>query len=323
MIFLTLGKHLTLNTLKILILLLMVFGVACQKEYSKDSTNSPTNNILEPLLTKYIVIDTTLPAGLDTTEKYFIGWDNNRRPTNIKSIAFNGIDTIEIAETNLSYNGSDSLASKKITKYRQPGSTNTESDTSFFSISSGRITRDSSVTYKNNIFFKSATFNYTFSNTNNNTAIGTIILGSTIFTYSERLHKVRTGLNIVSENDTSTRVISLTPNQNENLSFQAAYVYLANPNPFYKVYAPMYVENTTTTESRSIYDIGAQRNLLTSKNLNVSRWYNTSPATLIESTIITFSYQSRTDGYPQVIREKMIDNTTNDTIYTKYLLYYQ
>jgi hypothetical protein len=88
----------------LLVLSTILIFSSCQKEIDWGFSNKPQGD--SSYLSKYIFMDTTLPAGSDTVTKAFLSYDNSKRLSTIQ--AYN-VGTIDSFTYNFRYNGADSL----------------------------------------------------------------------------------------------------------------------------------------------------------------------------------------------------------------------
>ncbi len=88
---------------------------SCQKDYSFSNGNTagtPNNYTAnDSFLTKYVELDTTAAAGLDTTQKILITYDAQKRVASVNSISYNnGLPMpADSYLTDFFYNGTDTL----------------------------------------------------------------------------------------------------------------------------------------------------------------------------------------------------------------------
>lgn len=126
----------------IIILALSVIGItSCQREIDWELNNSTQSD--SSYLSKYIILDTTLPVGSDTVSKAFLTYDNSKRLSRLH--AYN-VGTIDSFTYDFRYSGSDSLPYlivERGTGYNGPGTSYI--DSFFLTYSNGIVKGDSSI----------------------------------------------------------------------------------------------------------------------------------------------------------------------------------
>lgn len=114
---------------------------SCQKEINWGLNNSTQGD--SSFLTKFILLDTTLPAGSDTVQKIFFTYDNAKRLSRIHLYIVGSIDT---AIYDFSYTGNETAPHMMINKqtgYNGPGTYFI--DSIFYSWNNGIVVKDSSI----------------------------------------------------------------------------------------------------------------------------------------------------------------------------------
>src|SRR5262245_38815708 len=150
-----------------LLTLLAILIVSCQKESSTEppsnvgnGNNPPANDSI--LLSKYIELDPTLPAGSDTTFQESYTYDNKKRLSHVHT-KFYGADETD----DFFYSGTDSLP-VMIIRIWTSSQGNKQRDTTFYSYANGLINTDSTVTYNytTNQYAETSAFVYTLEGNN-------------------------------------------------------------------------------------------------------------------------------------------------------------
>lgn len=133
-----------LNLSGFLLLIAIVYFSSCQQEINPNILQTPQNDSI--YLDKTFGIDTTLPAGADTTDKAFFTYDNSKRLSKLIQLygtGFNVSTTFDFL-----YNGNDSLPWKMIDRDIFPGVYD-EADTIYFFYSNAVVSKDSTITWDN------------------------------------------------------------------------------------------------------------------------------------------------------------------------------
>lgn len=116
---------------------------SCQKEIDWSLPNTTTSD--STVLWKYVVIDTTLSAGLDTLEVHYFEYDNQKRLTRLldslrEDTSSSPAYTSSLV-TDFFYNGNETLPYKSMGL--QKDGTDRRWDTTYFSYQSGLVSLDS------------------------------------------------------------------------------------------------------------------------------------------------------------------------------------
>lgn len=261
--------------------------VSCQREVE----GGPNNPSVEPsVLTDFILLDTTYPAGADTVVAWHYDYDNAGRLS--RMIIFEKAPSSP-ANTYLvklvydyTYNGTDTLPAKSTTATHEFGQPVSRWDTLWYNYQNGILRSDSlrgrsiPPTTSVETFFAGVTTYTTggpatITSTRKNGA-GTSYLPSyscvTDYTYNITF----TGSNIASQTKTSSGCISNGP-------VTETFTYDNHPNPFYSVNLPRQViEDFDPIYPRTQLD--GQKNNFISRDSEV------------------FSYVYNAKGYPVIVR---------------------
>lgn len=142
-------KHTTMKKTIIGIIILTLFLISCQKDFSIESeTTTPNQTLVEDstLLSMYVEIDTTAPINLDTLSKAIYAYDNLKRIIKYDWVYYtNGVITspVDLRWKNLYfYNATDTLPYKEIDSSYEQGNITTE--TIYHTYLNGKIILDSS-----------------------------------------------------------------------------------------------------------------------------------------------------------------------------------
>lgn len=263
----------------------LLFITACKK--SSTENNNPVNT--GPLLSKFFVLDTSLPATIDTTEKIFITYDAQNRPATYSLMQFYYGDTTGKLDRSYQYTGNNSYATKTVTKYTSYSSgvpTDVTYETGDYTFANGQLTYDT--IYRTDRF---EAHNYSYN-------------GNTI-SYKEHFHnggdnelsnanfyQTISGDNITHQLDT---LITAT---NGTLYYQRSDVtssYVNHPNPFYLVISPM--KSTLELWDYTIENLfSTDKNLIDQRSVDVHSW--TSSNSSMSSTHQSYSYTYGSNAFP-------------------------
>lgn len=263
---------------------LCVIGVtmiiaSCQQEPDTVLDDANPNPAVPTRLQRYVLVDSTLPPGSDTTYKINFTYDSQHRLQKAKYIDYYFYwPDIDEGTTEYFYSGNDSLPYKFVDTWSDVG--NTYRDTVFFSYTNGLVSRDSAIEYRitTNEFWGTAVVYYTKSG--NNTIIENRTYNLPGITPPDRqwsgtLFQTHLNGNIISQDDTATI---------NRVNFDRAHCtasYDDKKNPFYELSIRYPVLGRT---------VSSQKN----NSLEEKSWDD--PST-IESHIFS-SYTYRPDGYP-------------------------
>lgn len=127
-----------------LFILAIVIFTSCQKEIDTNILATPQNDSI--YLDKAIGMDTTLPAGTDTTDKIFFTYDNSKRVKTMTQLYGTGFTVSSTFD--FLYNGNDSLPWKLIDREIFSGVYD-QTDTVYYSYFNAVVSRDSTISWDN------------------------------------------------------------------------------------------------------------------------------------------------------------------------------
>lgn len=253
---------------------IIVFS-SCQKEIDDSLPQRIQSD--SSYIDKAISLDTTLPAGSDTTEKMFFTYDNSKRVSRITDLY--GIGFVDSSITDFLYSGNDSLPYKNIAREVYTGVWD-YSDTAYYTYSGGFIIKDSTITHDNT-----------------NGVIGAIVrqysISGTSVSKGSRYYDFNGGTFVLQNSSNSTLTVvftagnlvlqTLLTGQNTFESVQASYD--NKPNPISKAIKIKYPEADTPD----------WQSWLLQKNNPSQVQYKEMFGSLETETYV---YTYRSDGYP-------------------------
>jgi hypothetical protein len=270
--------------------------ILCSCKKRVDSTDPPPPppppaTVNPVLVSAVLILDTTLPHPRDTIRRYYLSYDGQNRLSTIAEFDFesNG-DTSAYVVYKYQYNGADSAASRltSLEKSYYQGTIQTDYDTADYTYSNGRLLYDT--TYKrhlvtNSYYRTSRTYAY------NGSMVSKIektysSVGNNIHT--SHVYPILSGGNLISQLDSSYSL-------HDSARTQTTATYLPNLNPFrnYPIptYVPIYEFDDLLSSDRFL-----TRNLPQQEMEQANHWGVTGSGN--NTTIITYSYTFRPDGYP-------------------------
>lgn len=147
------------------ILNLLAF-VSCQREV--EETLLPTETTDNVYLSKMVWVDTTLPTGTDTVDRFFFEYDNAKRLTRMREYFSNPFQNDTVI-SHYEYTGNDTLPYRAIIQanHNYLSGPSKSADTIYFFYSSGYVQRDSVVSWNslNNTSRGARVADYSFSGT--------------------------------------------------------------------------------------------------------------------------------------------------------------
>jgi len=295
-------------------LLLMALAiVSCQKEPNNDppsnpgngsnnnNNNPPTNDSI--YLAKYVELDTTLPAGQDTTIIYTFSYDGFKRIKNVRILDY--YSPAYTYDYNIDYyyqSDNDAHPYKIVEVETEPAIT--YSDTHYFTYSNGFVASDSSILYRvtnNELLDKYVAL---YIDSGDQTFIQTkdsVFSPNHFYTHAGTIFKTYQNENIVAQVDTSTTGNTLTNAARYQITYDSKI------NPFFKIDVPY-----------PVYD-DANLSFETGKNNMTERSAFDNNSSVFDHKQYQYSY--RADNYPLKVRIiDMIDPTESRTgffFYTK------
>ncbi len=263
------------------VLFFVVAFSSCQKEIDDSLPNNVTND--STVLWKYVVIDTTLSAGLDTLEVHYFEYDNQKRLTRLidslrEDTSSSPAYTSSLV-TDFFYNGNETLPYKSMGL--QKDGTDRRWDTTYFSFQNGLVSLDSAriqISNVTGITWGIITRSFTVSGT-------TITMTEKFYSYTNPIPscvsnstvlQTYSNGNIISANGTTTGCVTGSGNVQMN--------YDNKPNPFYSTIPVHY----PTTGFSFVEGNNNQKNNMTEEN---STAFHTQR-----------SYSYRSNGLPSVVR---------------------
>jgi hypothetical protein len=281
----------------ILLVFFSVLVISCQREV--DETLPQSGQQGETLLERLVLLDTTLPAPLDTIYYGKFLYDAQKRINKIFWITISAPDRDTVFQTAY-YNGNDTLPYKWVTS----GADGSTEDFIFYDVS-GKVVADSMrVTDIMGTSVEVQRYSYLTGYLKKEVKFTDILGAVTIRT--DTIYQVRSGNNILQQRDTST---SFIPGDIYVVALN--YQYDNRPNPLKRVfrkYIPYYVGEEMLEDNLSDHnflDISTER-----KTLN--------PLTIIDVDHYTYTYVYGTNGLPKIAWERDVNNGTVD----KYLYFY-
>ncbi|MFZ1534389.1 MAG: hypothetical protein WAT14_09475 [Chitinophagaceae bacterium] len=186
---------------------------------------------------KIIALDTTLPAGADTTEKMFFSYDNAKRLS--KSTQLYGTGFIASSVTDFLYAGNDTLPYKKISREVYTGLWD-YTDTTYYTYSNGFIVKDSTITHDNtNSVIGAVVRQYSISGT-------TVSKGLRTYDFNGGNFVLQTSNNsLLTVTFTAGNLVSQTLVTGTNTFESVQAVYDTKPNPILKAFKTKYPEADT------------------------------------------------------------------------------
>lgn len=256
-------------------LFFIFFFSSCQKEVEGNLPGLIQSD--SSFVDRIIALDTSLPAGSDTTEKMFFSYDNSKRLS--KSTQLYGTGFIGSSITDFLYSGNDTLPSKKISREVYTGLWD-YTDTTYYTYSNGFVVKDSTISHDNsNNVIGAAVRQYSISGTTVNKGLRTYDFNGGNFVLQSSSNSVLTVIftagNLVSQ--------TLVTGTNTFESVQA--VYDNKPNPILKAFKTKYPEADTPD----------WQSWLVQKN-NPSQVQYKEMGSPIETENYVYTY--RRDGYP-------------------------
>ena len=291
--------------LKVLLLALIIAVIAatsCQKEVNW-SPDLRTSNNDSTLISRVILLDTTLPSHFDSIYYYQFEYDQQKRVAFIYEFDKSGpvVDTYVV--THLFYQGNDTLPYKGISRFDL--STNVEELFKYYD-GSGKLVKDSFIKSGPPGGIEVRRYSYLTGRLKINwewwfPSVG-VHDSSTSY-----MSQVRNGNNILSQKDT----IDDTNSGGGFYTSSFNYQYDKHPNPFKKGwhYFPFYQYRDILSDNFS--------------DNNFTDTYAELKDHLTGTTNIThyqYAYQYNANGFPKIAWEKDVDNGTVDKyvyVYTK------
>ncbi len=284
----------------LVVAVLLVFQFSCKKDSavsnSNNNNNNNNNNSNDSVyLAKWFSIDTTLTAPLDTICRMSFSYDTNHRPSTIVYTDFkpNG-DSNFYWHVNYEYNGNDTFAYRTIEYTREFQTTiSVSEDTFYYHFNNGICDWDSLAGdghyQRNNYSFFTGYIHRDLYQTTFSPAYTT--------TGNSRIYQTKVNGNLTYQLDTLVRHVS--PGSATNYTYlreEYSISYFNNPDPFYKITAPVKSE---------FYDNGdwlpfgkyVTRNLISDVSYSQSYWQTGGGvSTNVGSSHCTYTF--RADGYP-------------------------
>lgn len=276
---------------------LLVVLFSCQREVDETLTQNAQQD--EPLLERLVLLDTTLPAPLDTIYYGKFLYDAQRRINKIFWITISAPDRDTVFQTAY-YNGNDTLPYKWVTS----GADGSTEDFIFYDVS-GKVVVDSlRVTDVMGTSVEVEKYSYLTGYLKKEVKF-TDILGA-VTTRTDTIYQVRSGNNILQQRDTS---ISFIPGDVYVVTLNCQYD--NRPNPLkkgFRKYIPYYMGEETLEDNLSdnnFLSISTERKTLNS-------------LTVFDVDHYTYTYVYGTNGLPKIAWEREVNNGTVD----KYLYFY-
>ncbi len=273
-----------------------LFLSSCQREV--DGILNPQENLLDStMLKKYIELDTTLPAGLDTINKISFTYDSQERLTSSvslsKDFSLPPSSSFPFFEKQFRYyNGNDTLPYKVIVELKD--ALLTEYDTIFLFYANGKVIRDSArSTYVTLLGTPTENITVHIFNDAGNTTQETVYISQTLSPSSwppacpgtNVLTKTYTGANITSQTGAYTDCGGVGTSE-------INFIFDNHPNPLYRYRIPFPVIAQSILEA-------------TQKNNPTETW------TFGTMDWMKYRYTYRSDGYPLIVRGYEVADPTN------------
>jgi hypothetical protein len=304
-----------LNFLLTSLVFLSISTVSCSK--SGENITSPVIN--EPVLSKVLVIDTTIAHPFDTINRVFFYYDALKRPLRVESTQTTAAGQVDSKYMfRFEYNGSDTLATRSIedfTQYAGASISYVSKDTMSYTFSGGRLVYDSSYSVNTSGIssYRVQRTTYESGNIIKIVSRGKSSSGPTIYSDQQTIRQVFTNGDISYQLDSSINLLPVSPVFRSVLENNVTY--LSNPNPFAKFCNP--VRRLYLLDDIGIFSThAAPRKLFTRESYTYDSWNGSS--TNHNQGTIQYSYTFRPDGYPSALREI----ATNGKI-TKGIIIYQ
>ncbi|HMJ47945.1 MAG TPA: hypothetical protein VK498_11490 [Ferruginibacter sp.] len=275
--------------------------ISCSKS---SDTNNPTPTNPPVYLSKIFVVDTTLVAPFDTTNRGFYLYDAQKRPVRAESVQTNATgQTTGKWVYKFFYNGTDTLASSSIEEYTYYTGglpTTTDKDTTNYTFVNGRLTYDSvhGLIASGKAYY--SVKRYTYLAGNMITVVSNSKTEGDPVNYSSQ-HTIRqnfTNGDISYQLDTTKTLVPAFPVSGGRL--ENTINFLTNPNPFARLSDPV-------RRPYLLDDIGigatrtSPRYLFSQHSYVYDSW--TGINTNHNQGTIKYTYTFRPDGYPSMARE--------------------
>jgi hypothetical protein len=306
------------RSLPLLIGSAILFFISCKKDDAINTVTPVPGKDTPVLLTRLVLLDTTLTTPNDTIGIYQVRYDDKFRTSWLQFEEYGGQGRIVSRTTrNYLYQGTDSMVSRvdHIRTNIFPTSSNTYHDTTYFVFQDGKLMHDSTVF--DQPFYKTTRYRYyngmieknaLYRNTNGNTTVG-----------QGYYHPQFVNGNLVQQTDTSTDVNNPGSTFYVNSDYELGY--LSNPDPFYRVVKPMSRQYLTVDD----WTYWGPPSFV-SPNLPYTNRHDNDSRTSTGSTsssrnLSTYTYEFRPDGYPLVMRQFETE-LGSYFVYHKMLYYY-
>jgi hypothetical protein len=266
------------------IILIIIGTVSCRKT---KTSNNPSTNV--PLLTQYVLLDTTVTAPNDTLVLTKLVYDNSKRVIQMLHYEYPSSVAVLTQSFSFYYNNADTTPYKLVYYENIGGNSGSDTVYYFYAGATNTVIADSTVSPGS-----TTTNKYAYSN--NIVIRNQVIMDPGVSSYTDTFYQTKSNGNIISQVDTlyhNSQVII------QNFSYQ----FDSHPNPLYKPYIPI-----TVLEEDGLNESPQQRNNYTSINE-----YSNDGGSSIDATNTICSFTYGVNGYPVKAVEQ--DNSQNPPAY--------
>jgi hypothetical protein len=274
---------------------------SCQKEVDETQRPRIVNNADSIYLNKLVVLDTTLPVGMDTVHKKFFQYDNLKR---IKSIFSYFVGIMDSSRHEFFYQGNDTLPFRIVDHSIEDHGAGFFHyvDTIYFNYADGMVRKDSVLSW-----------NLTTGDIVGGPGVNEFTISGNTVKRISRYYGVFSGSYVLGGSDTANFDVTnsagnltahTTPGSSEFVFVQATYD--TKPNPMAKVYRVKY----------PVFDSYLTVDWFTQKNNPLQVQYQVDHFSPIEKEQYTYIY--RTDNYPS----SATFSSTEGLDYNKFLYVY-